>query len=119
MDVPRRERLVEFLRRLSAAPNAATIDEALQQVVTIMNAVEAELTGAPNHPPNWREDGRMYPPQMDNMRPVPEHPRVKRFRTAGHNIFIGENGSLQIVALNGVVELEKPGADGRGVWELD
>jgi hypothetical protein len=119
MEVPRRERLNEFFRRLLAAPNAGTFDEALQQVVTIMNAVEDELTGTPNLPPNWREDGRMYPPQMDHMRPVPGHPQVQRFRTAGHNVFIGENGSLQIVAMDGTVEIEKPGADGRGVWELD
>lgn len=45
MDVPKRERLNEFLRRLSAAPNAATFDQAFQQVVTIMDAVEDELTG--------------------------------------------------------------------------
>jgi hypothetical protein len=32
---------------------------------------------------------------------------------------VGENGSLQIVTLNGIVEMGKPGADGRGVWELD
>ena len=119
MEVPRRERLVEFFRRLSATPSAATFDGALQQVVTIMNAVEDELRGVPNIPANWREDGRMYPPQMDHMRPVPGHPRVTRFRTAGHNVFVGENGSLQIVTLDGTVEIEKPGADGRGVWELD
>ena len=119
MEVPKRERLEEFLRRLSAAPNAATFDEALHQVASIMNAVEDERMGVPNIPENWREDGRMYPPQLDNMRPVPGHARVQRFRTAGHNVFIGENGSLQIVAQNGTIELEKPGADGRGVWELN
>lgn len=119
MGVSKRERLVEFFRRLSEVPNAPTFDEALEQVATTMNATEDELKGGPNVPPNWREDGRMYPPQMDAMRPVPGHPRVQRFRTAGHNVFIGENGSLQIVALNGTIEVEKPGADGRGVWELD
>jgi hypothetical protein len=119
MEVPRRERLEEFFRRLLAAPGAGPFDEALAQLARILDAVEDELSGVPNIPENWRHDGRMYPPQMDHMRPVSGHPRVQRFRTAGHNIFIGENGSLQIVALDGTVELEKPGADGRGVWELN
>lgn len=119
MVVPKRERLEEFFRRLLAAPARGTADEAMQQLSNILDAVEDELTGVLNVPENWREDGRIYPPQVDRMRPVPGHPRATRFRTAGHNIFVGENGSLQIVALDGVVELEKPGLDGRGVWELD
>lgn len=57
MEVPRRERLNEFFRRLLAAPNAGTFDEALQQVVTIMNAVEDELTGTPNLPPTGGKTG--------------------------------------------------------------
>jgi hypothetical protein len=116
--VPKRERLTEFFRRLLAAPSAGTSDEVTQQLSNILDQVEDELTGVPNLPQNWREDGRMYPPQADHMRSVPGHPRVKRFRTAGHNIFVGENGSLQMVALGGSVEFEKPGVDGRGVWEL-
>lgn len=119
MEVPKRERLNEFFRRLLDAPAVGTADEALQQLATLMTAVEDERTGVPSMPQNWREDGRMYPPQMDSMRPVLGHPRVQRFRTAGHNVFIGENGSLQIVAQDGTVELEKPGADGRGVGELN
>lgn len=119
MEVPRRERLDEFFRRLVAAPNAGTSDEAMEQLSNILDLVEDELTGIPNIPDNWREDGRIYPPQQDRKRSVPGHPRVTRFRTAGHNIYMGENGSLQIVALNGTVDMEKPGADGRGVWELD
>jgi hypothetical protein len=103
MEVPKRERPNEFFRRLLDALAVGTADEALQQVVAIMTRVEDERMGVPNIPENWREDGRMYPPQMDNMRPVPGHPRVQRFRTAGHNVFIGENGSLQIVAQDGTV----------------
>jgi len=118
MEVPKRERLDEFFRRLLAAPAVGTADEAMQQLSRILDEVEDELTGIPNVPDNWREDGRIYPPQTDRMRPVPGHPRVRRYRTAGHNVFVGENGSLQIVALDGAVELEKSGFDGRGVWEL-
>lgn len=117
--VPKRERLVEFLRRLSAAPNVATFDEALQQVITIMNAVEDELTEIPANPRNWHVDGRIYPPQLDNMYAVPAHPRVKRFRSLGHNTYIGVNGSIEVVSLDGTVELRKSGLDGRNVWELE
>jgi hypothetical protein len=119
MEVPKRERLEEFFRRLLVAPNTGTSDEAMQQLSNILDQVEDELTGVPNIPENWREDGRIYPPQADRMHSVPGQPRVKRFRTAGHNIYVGENGSLQIVTVDGAVEMEKPGVDGLRVWELD
>ena len=52
------------------------------------------------------------------MRDVPEHPHVKRFRTVRHNVYVGDNGSMEIVALSGRVELQRAGLDGRSVWEL-
>lgn len=115
MEVPKRERIVEFLRRLSAAPNAATFNEALHQITSIMDAVEDEMTGIHKNPENWHFDGRIYPPQLDNMYAVPAHPRVKRFRSLGHNTYIGVNGSVEVVTLDGTVELSKPGLDGRNV----
>jgi hypothetical protein len=119
MEVPKRERLEEFFRRLLAAPNAGTFEEALMQLVSILDAVEDELTGIPSNPDNWRYDHRIYPPQIDSMRAVSDHPQVRRFRSVGHNTYIGANGSLEIVALDGTIELRKPGLDGRGIWELD
>jgi hypothetical protein len=119
MKVPKRERLIEFLRRLSAAPNAGTFDEALQQITSIMDAVEDEMTEIDNNPENWHFDGRIYPPQLDSMYAVPAHPGVKRFRSLGHNTYIGVNGSVEVVSLHGTVELTKPGLDGRNVWELE
>lgn len=119
MEVPKHERLAEFFRRLSAAPKAETLEEAVGQLSGILNAVEDQMTGIPADPDNWRDDGRIYPPQPDSMYPVPDHPRVRRFRSLGHNTYIGANGSLEIVALDGTIELSKPGGDGRGVWELD
>jgi hypothetical protein len=74
MEVPRRERLDEFFRRLVAAPSAGTADEAMEQLSNILDGVEDELTGIPNVPDNWREDGRIYPPQADHKRPVPGIP---------------------------------------------
>ncbi len=78
MEVPRRERLDEFFRRLVAAPNAGTSDEAMEQLSKILDQLEDELTGIPNIPDNWREDGRIYPPQQDHKRSIPGHPRVNR-----------------------------------------
>jgi hypothetical protein len=80
--------------------------------------VEDELTGIPYDPDSWREDGRIYPPQRDNMRQVPGHPHVARFRSRKHSTYVGMNGSLEIVSLGGTVQIRKPGADGRHVWEL-
>jgi len=118
MEVPKRERLDEFFRRLLAAPAVGSADEAMQQLSNILDAVEDELSGVPNVPDNWREDGRIYPPKLDNVHPVARHPNVKRFRSLGHSTFVGINGSLEVVARDGSVELSKPGLDGRSVWEL-
>lgn len=119
MEVPKRERLEEFFRRLCAAPSAGTFDEALAQLINILDRVEDELTSIPNDPDSWQSDQRIYPPQRDAVRDVPGHSRVKRFRSRRHNTYIGDNGSVEIVRLSGSMEVQKPGLDGRGVWELD
>lgn len=117
--VSKRERLQEFYRRFAQVPHAATLDEALSQLTNILDMVEDELTGTPNDPANWRYDERIYPPQRDSMHAVQEHPHVARFRSVAHNTFIGINGAIEIVSLDGTMELQKPGADGRGVWNQD
>jgi hypothetical protein len=119
MVVPKRERLQEFYRRLMEAPRAATFDEALSQLTAILNAVEDELAGVPSEPGNWRYDGRIYPPEPDNMRTVPAHPGVARFRSVAHNTYIGANGAIEIVSVDGATEFRKPGADGRSLWDHD
>jgi hypothetical protein len=119
MEVPKRERLEEFFRQLSAAPSTGTSEEGLMQLASILEAVEDELTDIPNDPENWQTDQRLYPPQKDAAREVPGHPLVKRFRSRRHNVYVGENGSLEIVALSGRIEVRKPGLDGRGVWQQD
>jgi hypothetical protein len=119
MEVPKREHLEEFFRRLRAAPSAATFEEAMAQLTNILDAVEDELTGTPNDPASWQSDQRIYPPQRDAARDVPAHPQVTRFRSRRHNTYMGENGSVEIVALSGRIEVQKPGLDVRGVWDLD
>jgi len=113
---PKRVRLQELFRRLMAAPAAASFDEAYQQLVEVQDAVEDELTGIPRNPENWQSDGRLYPPQFDMMREVAGCPSLKRFRTREHNVFIGDNGAVEIrTAFGGEVVYSKAGADGRGV----
>ena len=119
MGVPKRDRLAELYRRLAQVPRAATLDEALRMLTDILDRVEDELTGIPNDPCSWRYDERIYPPQRDSMRAVQGHPDVARFRSVGHNPFIGTNGAIEIVSLDVTIGLRKTGADGRGVWDQD
>jgi hypothetical protein len=100
-------------------PDAVNFDEALSQLTTILDEVEDELTGIPNDPGNWRYDERIYPPQQDSMRAVLAHPGVTRFRSLAHSTYIAVNGAIEIVSEDGTVELRKPGADGRNVWDQD
>jgi hypothetical protein len=111
----RRERLTEIYRRLELAAPVASGTEALDLIVLTMNQVEDQLSGVPFNPENWRNDGRLYPPQPDNLHMVPGRPDVTRFRSRGHNTFIRSNGSFEIRTLEEDVEFAKLGADGQGV----
>jgi hypothetical protein len=113
------ERLNEFYERFGKAPRSSTSEEAYNSLVTILNTVEDELSGIAYDPMHGRNDGRLYPPQMDSIRDVPDKPFVKRFRSTWHNTFIGINGSVEICdILKGEVVFVKLGSDGRGVWDL-
>ena len=119
MDAPKGDRIKEFFRRLDEAGAAGTHDEAFDLVTALLNAVENEMTTIPFDPPNWQTDGRMYPPQADAYRPVPGHPGVRRYRSRGHNMFIAENGAIEIAIPppdnGGTTAFAKVGADGRPV----
>jgi hypothetical protein len=117
-DIPnatKAERFAEFLRRLEAAAPATTFDEAFRQLSDILNAVENEMTSIPFDPANWQNDGRMYPPQLDNLRVVAGRSDVRRFRSKAHNTLIGDNGAIEIRDLSGRAIFAKAGADGRTV----
>ena len=117
--ISKEERLAEFLRRLGSAPAAKSFEEAYSQICNILNELEDELTGIPNNPENWQTDGRLYPPRLDSVRKVPNKNAVKRFRSVGHNTFIGENGGIEIeVVQTRKVIFSKAGQDGRKVHEL-
>lgn len=58
----------------------------------------AGLTG-PFDPANWQNDGRMDPPQWVSPRAVSGRSDVKRFRSKAHDTLIGDNGAIEIQAL--------------------
>jgi hypothetical protein len=112
----RAERLAELLKRLNAAPAAASFDEARRLVDVTLNEVEDELSGVPFNPPMWMTDGRMYPVQDDRMFAVPGRPDIKELQSVAHSIFIRDNGAIRIQLRKPVVVLlDKPGADGTTV----
>ena len=123
MEYSRTERLQEFLNRLEQAPAADSAEAAFQQIESILNAVEDEMTEIPFDPDSWMTDGRMYAPRRDNERDVPNQTNVKRYRSRSHNTFIGTNGSIEIQEIGGgrrtKVVFSKPGADGKYTSELD
>jgi hypothetical protein len=101
------------------APADETGEEALARFSNILNDVEDQLASIPFDPRNWLTDGRLYPPQPDSARAVPGHPGVVRYRSRGHNTFIGGNGAIEIWTVDGTVQFQKAGADGRTIWELE
>lgn len=73
------------------------------------------MSGVPYNIEAHETDGRMYPPQPDSMRDT-DDPRVKRYRTRAHNIFISEDGAIEIQhATSKDVIFSQPGSNGKGV----
>lgn len=108
-------RFVIFLERLAAKPSARTAQEALALLSGVLNEVEDELTEIPFDPGASATDGRMYPPQEDHARDVPERHDLVRYRSRGHNTYIRNNGAIEIQDLKKRVVFQKPGYDGAGV----
>lgn len=113
------ERIDKFFAALELAAAAKDADEAINLVRTTLNAVEDQYSGAPYEPANHLNDGRLYPPADDNRRTVENRPDLSRYRSAGHNTFIGANGAILIKRITGTGKEEicfsKPGADGKKV----
>lgn len=106
------ERFALFVQELQEAAPAATFEEARQLLDTVLNSVEDRHSGVPFCPVNWRDDGRLYPPQDDAERKS-SVAGVRVFRTRGHRVGIGGNGAIRItVVADGRVALDKPGKDG-------
>jgi hypothetical protein len=112
--LPKHERVREFLRRLAAAPPAATEEAALELIATLMNAVEDELSGEPYNDVDastMRAAARMYPPLADSRRSTMLS-GVSQYGTRRHQVLIASNGAIEIRNDDGTVELSKAGTDG-------
>ena len=110
-------RLNAFIERLSDAPPASSETEAFELIAQVLNQVEDELTQIPYHPQKWMTDGRMYPPQEDSKRST-SNPKVSRYRSRGHNTFIGGNGAIRIQEIrHQKILIDKVGKNNRKVEE--
>jgi len=66
-------------------------------LATALASVEDQHSGAPDNPQNWRVDGRMYPPQADQARPLAGEIDTTVYRSARHRTLIAANGALRII----------------------
>ncbi|WP_367345410.1 hypothetical protein [Stenotrophomonas bentonitica] len=115
MEASKKERLMEFLRRLHEAPNAAGAAEAIDLVANTLNAVEDEMTSIPFDSDAWMSDGRMYPPQADSARAVSRD--LTRYRNRGHNTLIHVSGAIRIEKTGGTCLLSKAAQNGYSIPE--
>lgn len=123
---PVRVRLI--LASLRDAPAAASREEAVALMERTFRLVEDEHSGVPQEP--FHAD-RLYPPVAEMERQVEGKPWLRRYRHTGHYTLIADNGAIAIrVFVRGMkggvmailgerTELDKPGADGRRVTELE
>ena len=101
------QRLAIVYQRLGQAPVANTAEEALALICTVLETVEAEFCPVPKaDPPPMTFDGRMYPPQQDNMQRQSDG--SLRIKTRGHRIVIAPDGGFTIYR-GRVVEFHKRG----------
>lgn len=110
----RGERFALFVQEMEEAAPAASFEEARQLLEARLNQIEDAHSGVPYSPENWRDDGRMYPPQDDSERQSPLA-GVRVFRTRGHRVWIAANGAIRITTAGTLQErivLDKAGKDG-------
>jgi len=112
------ERFRVFLEKLDSAAPVESDVEARNLVEQVLNRVEDRYSGVEFNPPNWRNDGRMYPPQDDKEVESP-FSDVRVFKTKGHYLLLGKNGAIKIISAKHPVDspdadvrLDKPGLDG-------
>jgi hypothetical protein len=88
-----------------------TAEEALDRLIQTLIEVEDDLSGIPRSdspPPPKMPDGRMYPPQEDNITRNPDGSISAN--TRGHTIEIGKDGSITIRdKQTGQIEFQQPG----------
>jgi hypothetical protein len=113
----KQERFTLFVERLAAAEAVGTHDEAFELIRETLDGVEDEFSGVASNPPAFQTDGRMYPPQTDSARSVPNQLGTTRYRSRAHNTIIGSNGAIRIETIGPkrTIVLEKLGANGKGL----
>ncbi len=123
----KKERVILILMALGKAPAASSRDDALALIAGIFREVEDEHSGVPDEPLNKE---RLYPPVAEMAR-MDGKPGLRRYRHTSHYTIIADNGAIAIRVFqrgikDGVMtiigertELDKPGADGRTVADLE
>lgn len=119
MAATKRDRLDEMIRRLNRLPPLEDAASARSALDKIMRNVEDQLSGIAENPnaATSPPDGRMYPPD-DRFEKISGSSRVRLFKQTGHATWFGENGAIRIRRADGVVEIDKPGADLKTITDL-
>ena len=124
----KRDRVQLILTALRDAPAPSSRDYALALMDHIFRQVEDEHSGVPHEP--FHVD-RLYPPVAAMERQVEGKPWLRRYRHTGHYTLIADNGAIVIrvfergmkdgvqVIVGERTELDKPGADGRTIAEME
>jgi hypothetical protein len=107
----KQQRLEEYYNRLWGRPLSTTAEGALDRLERTLIEVEDELSGIPRSdppPPPKMPDGRMYPPQEDNITRNPDGSISARTRR--QTIEIGKDGGITIRdKQTGQIEFQQPG----------
>lgn len=113
---------------LRDSPAASNREDALALLDRIFRLVEDEHSGVPCEP---HHVDRLYPPVADMERKVEGKPWLRRYRHTRHYTLIADNGAIVIrvfergmkdgamAIVSERTELDKPGADGRRVADLE
>lgn len=124
----KKDRVALILAALRDSPAAASRAEALALLDRIFRLVEDEHSGVPCEP---HHIARLYPPVADMERQVEGKSWLRRYRHTGHYTIVADNGAVVIRVFergmkNGAMaivgertELDKPGADGRLLEDLE
>jgi hypothetical protein len=115
MSVEKKIRLMEFLKRLSAADPVDNQSSAYQLLEKTLDEVENELSGIPYGDPMGSDDGRMYAPRVDSIRPVDGRLDLVRYRSRLHNTYISSWGAILIRTTDGKTLLDKLGDNNVGI----